>query len=264
MVHFCLKEANPMSSVVATTPGEPAPPAKSFLERFVGVFISPGETFADIARKPGFIAPVVTIAVATWALIDTMYWRLGLETVTRLSLQRSPFTSRMTPEQMDQAVANSAGHFARSLVFADLSIIVVTIIFLLVLAGLGMVIVNAILGGDLRFKTVFSVASYANLVAVLGCVLGVPVILFGGTDNFDPSNPTPLNVAFFLNYKEIPKPLFSLAGSADIVTVWMVILLGLGMSKATGGKVKALPITLCYVGAWAVWIIGKVGLGLLF
>jgi hypothetical protein len=74
----------------------------------------------------------------------------------------------------------------------------------------------------------------------------------------------PVNLAFFLNYKEVSKPLFALAGSVDIVVVWVVILLGLGMSRATGGKVKALPITLCFVGAWALWIIGKVGLSAIF
>ena len=86
----------------------------------------------------------------------------------------------------------------------------------------------------------------------------------GGTDNLDPQNPMPVNLAFFLNYREVPKPLFALAGSVDIGVVWCVILLGLGMSKATGGKVKALPITLCFVGAWAIWIIGKVALAAIF
>lgn len=125
-------------------------------------------------------------------------------------------------------------------------------------------IVNAVLGGQVKFKTLFSVASYARLPSVLGVILGLPILLFGGTDNFDPQNPMPVNLAFFLNYKEVPKPLFAFAGSVDMVVIWMVILLGLGMSKATGGKVKPLPITLCFVGAWAIWIIGKVALAAIF
>jgi len=239
-------------------------PADSFLSRALGVFISPGEAFADIARKPGFIGPVVTIIIAGCALFDTMYWKVGMETMTRLTLERSSFASKMPPEQMEKAIHDSAAHLTRQLILTDVGILIVTFIFLLIVAGIGLMIVNAIFGGQAKFKTLFCVASYAQLPTILGYVLGLVVILFGGTDNLDPQNPVPLNLAFFLNYKEVPKPLFALAGSVDILVIWMVILLGLGMSKATGGKVKVLPITLCLVGAWAIWIIGKVALSAIF
>jgi hypothetical protein len=253
-----------MGETTVAPPMPEEPPVGSFLSRFIGVFISPGETFEDIARKPGFIAPIVTIAIAACTLFDLMYWKVGMETMTRLTLERSPFASKMPPEQMQKAISDSAAHLTRQLVITDISIPIVTIIFLLIVAGVGMMIVNAILGGQAKFKTLFSVASYAQLPAILGYILGLVVIFFGGTDNLDPQNPIPLNLAFFLNYKDVPKPLFSLAGSVDIVVIWMVILLGIGMSKATGGKVKALPITLCFVGAWAIWIIGKVALSAIF
>jgi hypothetical protein len=239
-------------------------PANSFLSRALGVFISPGATFEDIARKPGFLAPVVTLIVAACTLFDVMYWKVGMETMTRLSLERSPFASRMTPEQMDKAIQDSAGHLARQLIVTDVFIIIVTFIIILILAGLGLMIVNAILGAQVKFKTLFSIASYAQLPSVLGSLLGLVVVLFGGTDNLDPQNPIPMNLAFFLNYKEVSKPLFALAGSADVLVVWMLILLGVGMSKATGGKVKPLTICLCFVGAWALWIIGKVALAAIF
>ena len=250
-------------TTIAPPPPEEAP-AGSFLSRALGVFISPGEAFEDIARKPGFVAPVVTILVAAMALFDTMYWKVGMETMTRLQLERNPFASRIPPEQMEKAIHDSAGHLTRTLIITDVFIVIVTFLVLLIFSGLGMMIVNAILGGQAKFKTLFSVASYAQLPVLLGDLLGLVVILFGGTDNLDPSNPIPLNLAFFLNYKEVPKPLFALAGSVDILPVWTVILLGVGMSKATGGKVKALPITLCFVGAWAIWILAKVGFYAIF
>jgi hypothetical protein len=239
-------------------------PADSFLRRAVGVFISPGATFDDIARKPGFVAPMVTLIVASCALFDAMYWKFGVETLTRLQFEHSAFASRMTPEQMEQAISRSAGHLVRTLIITDASIIIFTPILFLIMAGLGMMIVNAILGGEAKFKTLFSVASYAHLPSVLGAIMGLPIVLFGGTDNLDPQNPMPVNLAFFLNFREVSKPLFAFAGSVDVVMIWIVILLGLGMSRATGGKIKTLPITLCFVGAWAIWIVGKVGLVSIF
>lgn len=100
-----------------TTIAPPMPeerPGDSFLSRALGVFISPGAAFADIARKPGFIAPLVTIILASFALIDTMNWKLGPETLTRLQLEHSSFASKMSPEQIQQAVNQSAGHLAHA------------------------------------------------------------------------------------------------------------------------------------------------------
>ncbi len=68
-----------MGETMVAPPMPEEPPAGSFLSRFLGVFISPGETFEDIARKPGFIAPLATVFVAAWILVDTMsgWWKRG-------------------------------------------------------------------------------------------------------------------------------------------------------------------------------------------
>jgi len=253
-----------MSTAAVATPVEDPNPPKSFLERFIGVFISPGETFADIVRHPGFLAPLITVAITVSAMVDTMYWKNGMETMTRISLERSPFTSRMPPDQLEKMISDSAAHLTRTLIITPIFIVLAMVIVMLIFAGLGVLIVNAIFGGDAKFKTLLSVAAYADLVAVPANLLALPIIFFGGTENLDPQNPVPFNLAFFLNYKEVSKPLFALAGSIDLIPIWTVILLGIGMSKAAGGKVKPLSITLCFVGAWAVWIVGKVALAMIF
>jgi hypothetical protein len=252
-----------MSQVAAAAAPE-SQATKSPVARLLGVIFSPAETFADIARKPDFILPIVVPVFLGWVLFDIMYWKVGMETMTRLQLERSPFTAKMPPEQMEQAINQSAGHLVRTLIITDAAIAIGTVIVLLIMAGLGILIVNAILGGEAKFKTLFAATTYANFVSVVGFLVGIPIILFGGTENLDPQNPVPLNLAFFLNFREVSKPLFALAGSVDILPVWVIILLGIGMSKASGGRAKATTISLCFVGLWAIWIIGKVGLSAMF
>ena len=152
-----------MSETMIAPPLPEEQPAKSFLSRLIGVFVSPAETFDDIARWPSFLAPMVTILLASCVLFDTMYWKVGMETMTRLQLERSPFASKMPPEQIEKAISDSAGHLLRSLIITDVFIVIVTIIVFLILAGLGMMIVNAIFGGQVKFKTLFSVVSFAEL-----------------------------------------------------------------------------------------------------
>src|SRR5437016_3221869 len=77
----------PMSAPGVATPTEYAEPPKSFLERFIGVFISPTETFADIGRKPDFVAPLVVGIVGAVAITETMLAKIGMGRIVRASLE---------------------------------------------------------------------------------------------------------------------------------------------------------------------------------
>jgi len=241
-------------------PAEADTPALSFPERLMGIFISPGETLEDVARKPGFWAPMIALVIGAVAVTETMLWKIGMERIVRMSIEQSSRASSMSPEQMDQAVRQGARIGG---IFAHITGFVAVPVILLIVAGLGILIVNVIFGAKVKFKTVFSLVSYANLVSLLGSLMALAVILFGDPDHFNPQNPVPANVGFFLNPTQVSKPLYALASSPDIFTTWMLILVAIGLSKAAGGKAKPLPIFLVYAGLWAIWILIKMGLALL-
>jgi len=245
---------------VIVKPADADTPAQSFPERLMGIFISPVETLADVARKPDFVAPLILGVLGAIAVTETMLWKIGMERIIRTSIEQSGRASSMSPEQMDQAVHQGARIGG---ILAHLGGIVVPPIALLILAGLGLLIVNLILGGQTKFKTVFSLICYANLVSLLGSLMAVAVILFGDPDHFNAQNPVPANVGFFLNPREVSKPLYSLASSADIFTIWLLILMAVGLAEGAGRKVKPLSIFLVYAGFWVIWILVKVGLAMI-
>ena len=245
---------------VIVKPADADTPAQSFPERLMGIFISPVETLADVARKPDFVAPLILGVLGAIAVTETMLWKIGMERIIRTSIEQSGRASSMSPEQMDQAVHQGARIGG---ILAHLGGIVVPPIALLILAGLGLLIVNLILGGQTKFKTVFSLICYANLVSLLGSLMAVAVILFGDPDRFNAQNPVPTNVGFFLNSREVSKPLYAMASSADIFTIWLLILIAVGLAEGTGRKVKPLTIFLVYAGFWVIWILVKVGLAMI-
>jgi hypothetical protein len=244
----------------AVKPANADTPALSFPERLLGVFISPTETFADVARKPGFWAPLIAIVLGALAVIETMVWKIGPERIVRMSIEQSGRASSMTPEQIDQAVRQGAKITG---IVMHIAGIAGPPIVLLIIAGIGLLIVNVILGAQAKFKTVFSLVCYADLVSLLGSLMGVAMILFGDLEHFNTENAVPSNVGFFLNPLEVSKPLYSLASSADILSIWLLILLGVALSEGTERKVKPLPIFLVYAGIWLVWVLGKAGLRLI-
>ena len=241
-------------------PADADTPAQSFPERLMGIFISPPATLADVARKPDFVAPLILAVVGSVAVTETMLWKIGVERIVRMSIEQSGRASSMSPDQIDQAVHQGAKIGA---IFAHIGGIVVPPIAMLIIAGLGILIVNLIFGARTKFKTVFSLICYANLVSLLGALMALAVILFGDPDHYNAQNPVPSNVGFFLNPREVSKPLYSLASSADIFTIWFLILIAIGLSEGTGRKVKPLPIFLVYAGFWVIWILVKMGLSML-
>jgi hypothetical protein len=241
-------------------PADAETPALSFPQRLLGIFISPAETLADVARKPDFIAPLIAIVLGAVAVTETMLWKIGMERIVRVSLEQSGRASRMSPEQMDQALHQGARIGG---IIAHISGVVGAPIFLLVLAGLGLLIVNLIFGAQAKFKTVFSLVCYADLVGLLGALMAVAMILFGDPEHFNAQNPVPANVGFFLNPLEVSKPLYALASSIDIFTLWLLILVAIGLAQGAERKVKPLSIFLVYAGVWAIWILGKMGIAMI-
>ncbi len=80
------------------SPAEVLEPPKSFAARFAGVFFSPGATFADIARKPDFIPPLVAGILASMVVTETMLWKIGMERIMRQQIEHSSRGATMTPE----------------------------------------------------------------------------------------------------------------------------------------------------------------------
>ncbi len=260
MVHHLSYRGDMVMGDAVVMPPEAETPALSFPERLLDVFISPGEAFEDVARRPGFWAPLITVILGSVAFVETMLWKIGAERLMRANLELSGRASRMSPEQIDQAVSQGAKFTAIAYHIGGL---LGAPIVLLIIAGVGILVVNVIFGARSSFKTVFSLVCYADLVSVLGALMSVALIIFGDPDHFNPQNPVPGNVGFFLNPHEVSKPLYALASSADIFSVWLLILLGLGLSKGTGGKVKPMPIFLALAGVWILYVLAKVGFAMI-
>lgn len=232
----------------------------SFWWRWLNVYISPGEAFEDVARKPEFIFPIIVAIVGGLAVIETMLGKIGAAQIVRTSIEQSGRASSMSAEQMQQAISRGAPFVT---VITHIVAVLGPVIFVVIVAALGLAFVNGILGAKLGFKTSLSVAAYTTLIGAISSLMTVAVILFGDVERFNPNNPSPTNLGFFLNPVETSKPVMALASSVDLFSVWNLVLLGIGYSAATGGKVKPFTISMLYLGALLVWVLGKVGLAAL-
>ena len=237
------------------TPAAEAPlPEKtsSPLSRIVGVFVSPSSTFADIARRPDWIVPILLLLVVSYVSVFMIAGKIDFNTVYRQAME----AQHMPPDQQERAlrIATSIG---KSIMYVApfFSIGGLVIAALLLWLGLRM------LGGQLTFLQSFAVTAYAWMPHVLAGIIGIIVSMSRKTIGVEElqtlvhSNP-----AFLVSMKTNPV-LFNFLSTLDLFSIWVIILLTIGLSIAAKvSKVKAFAVV---ITLWAVYVLFRVGQGAL-
>jgi hypothetical protein len=251
-----------MSNVVVMPPEQPTPEPKSFPARLVGVFFSPGDTFADIVRKPGFIAPLGLLVILSVAGTELFLAKIGMEPILRWAFEHNARTANMSPDDMQKMISRVV---SIQTVIAHIAGVLWIPIVSLVVAGIGMAASNSLFGASIKFKTAFSVAAYAYLVNIVYSLMGAAMVFLGDPEHVisNPQNPTPTSLGFFLNPIDTSKPVMALGGSVEIFTFWYMALLGIGFSEASGKKAKATSVFLIFLGLWVIMALAKMGLSTL-
>lgn len=238
-------------------PGAPGAAEMSAADRCFGVFTEPVKTFASIARKPDYLAPLIAMIAITLATTEILLNRVGAEQIVRKSIEQSGRASTMSPDQLQQAVHQSAMITG---IFMHVSGVIGAPIFILIMAVIGMFIMKLVFGRPVRFKTAFSLAAYADLPMFLAGILGILVIVFGDPGSINPRNLTPTNLGFFMDPASTSKALFSIGTSIDFFSFWLMGLLGVAFASTTSKKIKPRSVFFCFLGLWVIFVLLKTGL----
>jgi hypothetical protein len=239
----------------AASPEPIAPGSDSPLGRVVGVFIAPGRTFASIARKPGWVAPLLLWTILSSLATAVLLPRLDFEAAVREQLAAREET--VSDERVEQIVTAQKRFSGIAYVWGTLA---PTLIALLI-ASIFWLSFKAF-GWDLSFKQSLGVTSHGFLP---NCVSALLLIVFClRLDRVNPSDLGDLvrsHPAFLVDRKENPV-LHSLLQSLDAFSIWVVVLLVIGYSiaaKVSRGKAAGIVVTL-----WALYVLGKAGFTALF
>jgi hypothetical protein len=85
------------------------------------------------------------------------------------------------------------------------------------------------------------------------------VVIFAGVapESFNIKNFAPTNLGAFLDPLDTNKALYSLATSVDLITIWMLVLLSIGLATVAGVKRKSGYFAV--FGWWAIVVL--IGMG---
>ena len=234
------------------SPTLPLPPPKNFFQRFIGVIISPGETFQDIARKPDVLVPMIVFILISYATTFFTMPKIDWEGVTAQQVEAMKAKNpNMSQGDIDRMTRITQG-FGKVMGYIGP---IFGIIWWLILAGV-LFLAFKLFGGQQTFMQALSTVLYSWVPMVIyGIVLAI--IIAARPGNWDPTHIATIvksNPAFLVDMKE-HMVLYSLLSAIDIFTIWTLILLIIGFaicSKVSRAKAATIIISL-----WAVMVLIK-------
>jgi cell division protein FtsB len=235
-------------------------PGMSQMQRVVSTFTAPSKTFEDIKRgNRSWWMPWIIMALVGYIFFAAVATKVTMQTVVDnqsklMSDSQQEKMAQMPPEQ--RAMTAKVSLYVTEGIFAasPLVVLLIAAIVSLVLWGT----INFVFGGKASFGAVFAVWFFANLPSIFKSLVGI-VVLYAGSapEAFNIKNFAPTNVAAFLPVLETNKAVYALCSSLDIVTIWSLFLMGMGIAIVAG--VKRSSGYIAVFGWWAIVVLVGVG-----
>ena len=203
-------------------------------QRLLYTFTAPAKTMADLRRNASWWVPWLLVSLVSVGFAYTLDKKIGWGQVIETQIQANPKAAaqieQQPPEQREKALKTQAAVASVIGYAAPL----MTLLALVMMAGVLLGIFNFGFGAKLRFGEMMGVAAYSLLPSILNTLLIITVMLLVAPDAFDVKNPIATSMGYFVpNTMPFLK---TLLGAFDVFTVWQVFLLAVGVSQLS--KVK--------------------------
>jgi hypothetical protein len=235
----------PISDADGSIPAAPSPKKAGLWEDFIDIFYAPSEVFARRINS-GFFIPMLVVTV----LVGLIFLATAgaMQPILDAEFSRGMATAQKANPNMTDAQMQAGKKIGETI--AKIAIFVGTPIAIF-FSGLFLWVVGKFFGAKQTFGAALMVAAYASVVKVAGAIAGAIQLLLLDTSSMNGYLRLSLGVGRFFDPDTASPALLALVGRLDVFTIWMTILLGIGLSVT--GKI---PRTQAMIAAAIVWILG--------
>jgi len=236
---------------------------RNFFSRLIGVYFSPGATFAEMAQAPRAIAPIIALTllfIISGVLVSS---RMPMDKLSEDRIQQQIASGQLTEERAEQQREGmrKIAPFMKFIIPISTAIWAVVSVF--AFAGLAK-LVSMMMGIENKYMPLVSVTTYTMLaVYIISTVIFAILLFIKPIDEFDWSNPVGSNLAALLaalGVGGLSKFVKGLLSYVDVFYIWKVALIAIGCAavshklKPSSAMVYA-GVVACVValigGAWA-------------
>lgn len=224
--------------------------------RVVDAFIAPTKTFTDILRSASCWLPILLLFLITAGWAAAIDRSVGFAAASEIQVAKNPKAEaqlqELPPDQRSQRIALTAKFTRISTYASGIFALIFWLLEALALWGA----FNFGLGAALRFSQVFAVITFAALPRMLTWLLSAVLLLAGvGHDSFDMRNPVGTNLGFYL--QDSPKWLSTAGSFFDVLGLWSLALLVLGMAIVSRKKITQSAVII--VSLWFLVLVVVTG-----
>lgn len=223
----------------------------NFLQRAIGVFTNPERVFRYLRAKPDYILPILLAIILTVISSFFIYDIAINDQIAKLEKNDQIPDDRK--ELMLERMEASKQGVERIIYMVVIPPISILIIYGLI-SAIFLFVGNIILGGKARFVQVLSAYSYSYLIVlILGLIIKTPLILARQTVEVN------LSPAVFFSPEHIGQAMFNFLQSFDILTIWFLIVFGIGFAiiysfSKPKGIISVITVWLVYVLIFRVFM----------
>jgi hypothetical protein len=218
--------------------------------RLVGVIFSPHATYEAIAARPRILGALLTVllvgSAATFTFLSTEVGQNAILDEQFVQMERFGFKPSEQQITMFEERAGSSRYFAVG------GQVVVIPLMMLVASGLGLVIFNAVLGGNGTFKQVYAVVAHSWVLPMLQTVFVLPL------NYATESMASTTSLAVFLPMLEPSSFAVRFLGQIDLFRIWWAVSLAIGFAALY--KRRTSPIAWGFLAAYVVIALAIAGI----
>jgi hypothetical protein len=214
--------------------------------RLWGALAKPGETFAAIARRPTWAVALTVLVVLGGAATLAVFSRFDMMEMMRQQLAAQ---HQQVPAGFDSRAGLIKGCSAAVAVAGP------AVIYLL---GAAVFLIFNLLGGQLDYRTSFSVMLHASMPNAVRALIMIPIALSRTSLTMQEVQGGLLRSNLsFLAPEGAARPLVALLASLDLFSLWNLVLLAIGYRIAA--KVSRTTSVATVVLLWALLVAMTVG-----
>lgn len=237
-------------------------PEMGLIARIVGVFFSPGKTFESIARKPGWVIPVILVLAWTVLASSLVTPHLDVDAMVQkqAKVAEKQLGREMTPTEIEQRRTGIAFFVKISPIIATCFVAIVLFLVPGVYQGIAAAWGKA--GGYIKTLSVYA---HVQFIQILKGILLVAVAMT--RDKIDPEQMGTLlksNAGAFMDPSS-NAVLRAILTNIDIFDLWGLVVCSIGLSKVTKLGTKGAAIVV--FGVWVLYVLisaGFAGIGAAF
>jgi hypothetical protein len=235
--------------------GTPEPQQSGLFDTWLNLYFAPRQAFEAIVSRPRILVPLILVIAISLVFVAIWVSHVDAVEFLKTQMQDSGQWDKMSAQQREGALQFGPKFFK---IQAWVMPPVVTLLWYVISTAYFLVACRFFYGASTKFKTLFSINVWAGLaISALATPLMLVTLFLKGDWNINPQEAFQANLAMFLDKSETARWLWSLAGSIDLFSLWLIVMLSIGLGVAM--KKKATAAAWPVIIGWAVLVAIKVG-----